>query len=104
MNVKLPDDQTLWFRNLPLKESEEGPEQGQAQAGKEPEIELFIEPLTGLAIPMPNQHKDGRGESNKNYLDAYQLELPPVKRGQVLRTLNQILCMRAIRQIVCKRN
>jgi hypothetical protein len=25
MNVKLPDDQTLWFRNLPLKESDELP-------------------------------------------------------------------------------
>jgi hypothetical protein len=61
MNVKLPDDQTLWFRNLPPKESHEVPEQGQAQAGKEPEIELFIEPLTGLAIPMPNQNKNGSG-------------------------------------------
>ena len=55
MNTKLPDDQTLWFRNLPPKESEEGPEEAQERARKEPEIELFIEPLTGLAIPMPNQ-------------------------------------------------
>jgi hypothetical protein len=31
----------------------------QCNAGKEPEIELFIEPLTGLAIPMPNQEKKG---------------------------------------------
>ena len=59
MNVKLPDDQTLWFRNLPPKEIGEVPEQGQAQAGKEPEIELFIEPLSGLAIPMPKQEKKG---------------------------------------------
>jgi hypothetical protein len=29
----------------------------QKSARKEPEIELFIEPLTGLAIPMPNQKK-----------------------------------------------
>ena len=61
MNVKLPDDQTLWFRNLPPKESDEGPEDAQDRARKETEIELFIEPLTGLAIPMPNQNKDGRG-------------------------------------------
>jgi hypothetical protein len=61
MNVKLPDDQTLWFRNLPPKESDEVSEEVQDSAGKKPEIELFIEPLTGLAIPMPNQNKDGRG-------------------------------------------
>ena len=59
MNVKLPDDQTLWFRNLPPKESDEGPEEAQGRARKEPEIELFIEPLTGLAIPMPKQEKKG---------------------------------------------
>ena len=57
MNAKLPDDQTLWFRNLPPKESDEVSEEVQDSAGKEPEIELFIEPLTGLAIPMPNQKK-----------------------------------------------
>ena len=59
MSAKLPDDQTLWFRNLPPKESEEGPEEAQERARKEPEIELFIEPLTGLAIPMPGQEKKG---------------------------------------------
>ena len=59
MNVKLPDDQTLWFRNLPPKESDKPPEEVQESARKEPEIELFIEPLTGLAIPMPNQEKKG---------------------------------------------
>ena len=48
MNVKLPDDQTLWFRNLPPKASDEGSEKMQDSAEKEPEIELFIEPLTGL--------------------------------------------------------
>ena len=47
MNVKLPDDQTLWFRNLPPKESDEVSEEIQESAGKEPEVELFIEPLTG---------------------------------------------------------
>jgi hypothetical protein len=57
MNEKLPDDQTLWFRNLPPKENDEGPEEVQERARKEPEIELIIEPLTGLAIPMPNQKK-----------------------------------------------
>ena len=61
MNVKLPDDQTLWFRNLPPKASNEGHEEAQERARKEPEIELFIEPLTGLAIPMPNQNKNGSG-------------------------------------------
>lgn len=60
MNVKLPDDQTLWFRNLPPKESDEGPEDAQDRARKETEIELFIEPLTGLAIPLPNQHETDR--------------------------------------------
>ena len=61
MNVKLSDDQTLWFRNLPPKSSDEVSEEVQESAEKVPEIELFIEPLTGLAIPMPNQNKDGRG-------------------------------------------
>ena len=59
MNVKLPDDQTLWFRNLPPKESDEKPEKAHESAEKAPEVELFIEPLTGLAIPMPNQKKKG---------------------------------------------
>ena len=57
MNAKLPDDQTLWFRNLPPKASDEVPEEVKEGARKEPEIELFIEPLTGLAIPMPHQEK-----------------------------------------------
>ena len=61
MNVKLPDDQTLWFRNIPPKESDEGPEELQESAEKAPEVELFIEPLTGLAIPIPNQNKTDRG-------------------------------------------
>ena len=60
MNVKLPDDQTLWFRNLPPKKGDERHEEAQEQVRKEPEIELFIEPLTGLAIPMPNQNEGGR--------------------------------------------
>ena len=60
MTTKLPNDQTLWFRNLPPKASDGGAEELQGNAGKEPEIELFIEPLTGLAIPMPNQNKGGR--------------------------------------------
>jgi hypothetical protein len=59
MTTKLPNDQTLWFRNLPPKASDGGSEEVQGNAGKEPEIELFIEPLTGLAIPMPNQNKGG---------------------------------------------
>ena len=61
MNVKLPDDQTLWFRNLPPKARDERHEEAQESARKEPEIELFIEPLTGLAIPMPHQNKSDRG-------------------------------------------
>ena len=58
MNVKLPDDQTLWFRNLPPKASDGGAEEVQGNAEKAPEVELFIEPLTGLAIPMPRQKGD----------------------------------------------
>ena len=58
MNVKLPDDQTLWFRNLPPKANDEPPEEVQESAEKAPETELFIEPLTGLAIPLPNQKGD----------------------------------------------
>ena len=60
MNVKLPDDQTLWFRNLPPKKGDERHEEAQERVRKEPDIELFIEPLTGLAIPMPNQNKGGK--------------------------------------------
>ena len=59
MNVKLPDDQTLWFRNIPPKNYEV--KELQESAEKAPEVELFIEPLTGLAIPMPNQNKTDRG-------------------------------------------
>ena len=58
MNVNLPDDQTLWFRNLPPKASDEVPEEVQESAEKAPETELFIEPLTGLAIALPNQKGD----------------------------------------------
>ena len=61
MNLKLPDDQTLWFRNLPPKESDEGPEEAHERVQKGSEIELFIEPPTGLVIPMPNQNKNGSG-------------------------------------------
>jgi hypothetical protein len=61
MNVKLPDDQTLWFRNLHPKEIGEESEGVQESAEKAPEVELYIEPLTGLAIPMPNQNKTDRG-------------------------------------------
>ena len=57
MNVKLPDDQTLWFRNLPPKEIGDESEGVQESAEKAPEVELYIEPLTGLAIPIPNQQK-----------------------------------------------
>ena len=38
MNVKLPDDQIVRFRNLSLKESDEQPEEAQESAGKKPEI------------------------------------------------------------------
>lgn len=59
MSAKLPDDQTLWFRNLPPKASDGGSEEVQDSAETAPEVELFIEPLTGLAIPMPKQNKRG---------------------------------------------
>ena len=60
MTTKLPNDQTLWFRNLPPKASDKGSEKMQDSAEKEPEVELFIEPLTGLAIPLPNQNETDR--------------------------------------------
>ena len=44
-----------------LQKNSEGPEELQESAEKAPEVELFIEPLTGLAIPMPNQNKTDRG-------------------------------------------
>ena len=59
MNVKLPDDQILWFRNLPPKARDEVSEEVQESAEKAPKVELFIERLTGLATPMPNQEKKG---------------------------------------------
>ena len=61
MNEKLPDDQTLWFRNLPPKAIDEPPAGAHERLGEEPVIELFIEPLTVLAIPIPNQNKTDRG-------------------------------------------
>ena len=54
MNVNRPDDQTLWFRNLPQNESDDWHEKTRESAEMEPEIVLFIEPLTGLVIPIPN--------------------------------------------------
>ena len=54
MNVNRPDDQTLWFRNLPQNESDDWYEKTQESTEMEPEIVLFIEPLTGLVIPIPN--------------------------------------------------
>ena len=42
-----------------LQKNYEGPEELQESAEKAPEVELFIEPLTGLAIPMPRQNKRG---------------------------------------------
>ena len=58
MNVKLPYDQTLWFRNLPPKAIDELSEGGHEWSGKEPAIELFIEPLTGLTIPISLKNKN----------------------------------------------
>ena len=57
MNVNRPDDQTLWFRNLPQNESDDWYEKTQESTEMEPEIVLFIEPLTGLVIPIPNIKK-----------------------------------------------
>ena len=54
MNVNRPDDQTLWFRNLPQNESDDWYEKTQESTEMEPEIVLFIEPLTGLVFPIPN--------------------------------------------------
>ena len=59
MNETLLGDQTLWFRNLPPKAIDELSEGAHEWSGKEPAIELFIELLTGLTIPIPNQEKKG---------------------------------------------
>ena len=44
-----------------LQKHYEGPEELQESAEIAPEVELFIEPLIGLAIPMSNQNKIDRG-------------------------------------------
>lgn len=58
MNVNRQDDQTLWFRNLPQNESDDWHEKTQESAEMEPQIELFIEPLTGLTIPIYLKNKN----------------------------------------------
>jgi hypothetical protein len=40
MNVNRPDDQTLWFRNLPQYESDDWHEKTQESAEMEPEIAI----------------------------------------------------------------
>ena len=42
MNVKLPNDQTLWFRNIPPNESEEGPEEAQERARKNLKLSCLL--------------------------------------------------------------
>ena len=42
MSAKLPYDQTLWFRNIPPKESDEGSEEVQESAEKAPEVACLL--------------------------------------------------------------
>ena len=42
MNVKLPDDQTLWFRNLPPKASDEGSEEVQDSAERRLKLSCLL--------------------------------------------------------------
>jgi hypothetical protein len=53
MTIKLPDDQTLWFRNIPPAKSEETPQDEYPKSKIGPENELFVDPLTGLVIQIP---------------------------------------------------
>ena len=60
MTIKLPDDQTLWFRNLPPATSDEKSRVEYQKSKIGPETELFIDPLTGLVIPIPIIKKEGQ--------------------------------------------
>jgi hypothetical protein len=42
MNEKQPDDQTLWFRNLPPKASEEGSKEVQGNAEKNLKLSCLL--------------------------------------------------------------
>jgi hypothetical protein len=53
MTTKLPDDQTLWFRNVPPVKGDEKSQIKHQKSKIGPETELFIDPLTGLVIPIP---------------------------------------------------
>ena len=65
MNEKLPDDQKLWFRNLPPKAIDEPPAGAHERLGEEPVIELFIEPLTGLTIPISLKNKNDVSDQSR---------------------------------------
>ena len=60
MTIKLPDDQTLWFRNLPPATSDEKSRVEYHKSKIGPETELFIDPLTGLVIPIPIIKQEGQ--------------------------------------------
>jgi hypothetical protein len=60
MTIKLPDDQTLWFRNLPPAPGDEKSQVEYQKSKIGPETELFIDPLTGLVIPIPIIKKEGQ--------------------------------------------
>ena len=53
MTNKLPDDQTLWFRNVPPVKGDEKSQIKYPKSKIGPETKLFIDPLTGLVIPIP---------------------------------------------------
>jgi hypothetical protein len=60
MTIKLPDDQTLWFRNLPPAPGDEKSHVEYQKSKIGPETELFIDPLTGLVIPIPIIKEEGQ--------------------------------------------
>lgn len=60
MTIKLPNDQTLWFRNLPPATGNEKSKVDYQKSKIGPETELFIDPLIGLVIPIPIIKKEGQ--------------------------------------------
>ena len=60
MTTKLPDDQTLWFRNVPPVKGDEKSQIKHQKSKIGPETELFIDPLTGIVIPIPIIKKEGQ--------------------------------------------
>ena len=69
MTVKLPDDLTLWFRNIPPAQGDETSKEEHQKSKIAPEAELFIDPLTGLVVPIPKVKKG----ANHPFFTAFRL-------------------------------